>query len=251
MNTPPLSIKHLSAGYTAHHQDLAIEDVSFTLEAGSLTGLIGPNGAGKSTLIKAIVSELSPRPGSSIEIFGQPAARALGQLTYVPQRAQIDWDFPITVQEVVEQGRWASLGLLGRIKPHDRALVADAMRRLQIEHLASRQIGALSGGQQQRVFLARALAQQGQLYLLDEPLVGVDASTEAIILDLLAELRDQGRTILVVHHNLSNVAAIFDHLIILNRRVIACGPVKKVFTRTHLLDAYGPQLAILPEQHAP
>lgn len=234
-------------GLTLSYDDTAVVvDLSFAIHPGQLVGVVGPNGAGKSTLIKAIVGAMKPDAGS-ILISGKPAAEKLSSLTYVPQRGAVDWDFPITAGEVVRQGRFQSVGLLRRFTAEDRDAVATAMKSVAITDLADRQIGALSGGQQQRVFLARALAQGGDVFVMDEPFAGVDAATESAIVDVLRALRDEGKTVIVVHHDLVTVRDYFDHLILLNRRIIASGPTKEVFTAENLRQTYGGQVAIFTD----
>lgn len=221
-----------------------VDDVTFSLSAGMLVGVVGPNGAGKSTLIKAIVGAKKPDRGRVV-LFDEKAEQKPSGLTYVPQRGAVDWDFPITAGEVVRQGRFQSMGLLGRFRSADRKAIEQAMESVEITDLQHRQIGALSGGQQQRVFLARALAQGGDLFVLDEPFAGVDASTESAIVDVLRKLRDEGKTVLVVHHDLMTVAEYFDHLILLNRRLIASGPTQDVFSPENLRKTYGGRVAII------
>lgn len=236
-----LSVRDLSVYYG---DEPAVEDIGFKLSAGKLIGVVGPNGAGKSTMIKAIVGSVKPASGV-IEVFGSTDARVRRRITYVPQRGSVDWDFPVTVQDVVTQGRYGSVGLLKRFSAEDRAQVARALALVNLTELAERQIGELSGGQQQRVFLARALAQQGDIYLMDEPFVGVDAATESAIVDVLRDLRDDGKTVLVVHHDLSTVREYFDEVILLNQKLIAHGPIDACFTPELLQRTYGGRLAIL------
>jgi manganese/zinc/iron transport system ATP- binding protein len=245
MTTPMLEVERLTVSYNTP-DNVVVAEASFTVSGPGLIGIIGPNGAGKSTLIKAIVGAITPDAGA-VRVVGQTGRAALAALTYVPQRGAVDWDFPVTVRDVVEQGRWGQRGLLGRLTSEDRDLIDGALERVGLTALASRQIGELSGGQQQRVFLARALAQRGQVYLLDEPFVGVDAATEAAIIAVLRELREQGRAILVVHHDLSTAPGYFDEILLLNRSVVAWGPTREVFTRELLQRAYGGKLAVLPE----
>jgi manganese/zinc/iron transport system ATP- binding protein len=240
MSALALSVKDLTLSYDA---EPVVEHVSFEVPQGALVGVLGPNGAGKSTLIKAIVGALRPDAGD-IEVLGTQGKQALRRLTYVPQRGSVDWDFPVTVRDVVTQGCLGRVGLLGRISGEEKRIVDEALERVAMTELADRQIGALSGGQQQRVFLGRALAQRGDVYLLDEPFVGVDARTESAIIDVLRMLRDEGRTLLVVHHDLSTVREYFDHVLLLNKRLIAFGPTSEVFLADTLQHAYGGRLAI-------
>ena len=243
MNESAVTVDGLTLSY---EDEAVVDELSCSLPAASLIGIIGPNGAGKSTLIKAIVGAKKPDRGS-ISIYGKPAAKGRKMLTYVPQRGSVDWDFPITAEQVVRQGRFNSTGLLGRFGKDDREAVRQAMESVEIVDLAERQIGALSGGQRQRVFLARALAQGGELFVMDEPFAGVDASTESAIVDVLRELRQQGKTVIVVHHDLVTVRDYFDHLLLLNKRLIASGPTEEVFGEENLRRTYGGRVAIFSE----
>lgn len=219
----------------------AVATVSARFPKGSMTAVIGPNGAGKSTLLKAALG-LIPALTGEVRAFGQPVARAMPRIAYVPQRAAVDWDFPARVIDVVQMGLYRQTGLLGRLTPALRARAADCLDRLGMTGFATRQIGALSGGQQQRVFLARALAQDADLVILDEPFAGVDAATESDIIAVLHGLRAQGRTVIAVHHDLSTVPAYFDRVLLLNRHVIAEGPTAATFRRATVAEAYGNQL---------
>ena len=218
-------------------EGLALESASAQIAEGAMTAIIGPNGAGKSTLLKAALG-LLPAEGTAL-FFGQSLAEARARVAYVPQRASVDWDFPVRVIDVVMQGLYRELGLLGRVRLGHRRRAMSCLARVGMEAFATRQIGALSGGQQQRVFLARALAQGADLYLLDEPFAGVDAATETAIVTVLKSLRDGGATVIAVHHDLSTVAEYYDQVILLNRRVIAQGPVAQAFTPDNLARTYG------------
>lgn len=220
-----------------------VQDVSFKVSKGKLVGIVGPNGAGKTTMIKAMMDSL-PIVSGRVEVLGEQGKHARRELIYVPQRASVDWDFPLTVRDVVMQGRYGSLGLLKRPRAEDRDRVASALEKVGITSLADRQIGELSGGQQQRVFLARALAQDGSVYLMDEPFQGVDAATESAIIDVLRALRTAQKTVIVVHHDLSTVRDYFDELILLNVQLIAHGPTAETFTPELLQKAYGGKLAM-------
>lgn len=221
-------------------EGLALESATGTIAQGAMTAIIGPNGAGKSTLLKAALG-LVPCTGQAL-FFGQPLAAVRARVAYVPQRASVDWDFPVRVIDVVLQGLYRDLGLLGRLRLSHRRRALECLARVGMEPFAARQIGALSGGQQQRVFLARALAQGADLYLLDEPFAGVDAATESAIITVLKGLRDQGRSVVAVHHDLSTVADYFDRALLLNRRILAEGPVAQVFTPDALARTYGSTL---------
>ncbi|MEL7025975.1 MAG: metal ABC transporter ATP-binding protein [Pseudomonadota bacterium] len=216
----------------------AIFSVDMTAPHGSMTAIIGPNGAGKSTLLKAALGLQSALAGSATT-NGVALAAARTKVAYVPQRASVDWDFPTKVRDVVAMGLYPKLGLLGRMTRAHRTIVDNALDRVSMSDFADRQIGQLSGGQQQRVFLARALAQDADLYLLDEPFAGVDAATEKAITAVLKDLKDQGKTIVAVHHDLSTVEAYFDRVLLLNVRAIAEGPVAEAFTQENLRQTYG------------
>ncbi len=232
---------------TVHYGDtLALDRVSLEVREGAMVGVVGPNGSGKSTLLKTVMG-LAPPSAGSVSIFGETGRDAWRHLIYVPQRGNVDWDFPITVAEVVMQGRYRSMGLFGRPSREDRRRVAEALERTAMTELARRQIGELSGGQQQRAFLARALAQDGQILLLDEPFAGVDAATERAIVEVLRGLRDAGRTVVVVHHDLATVERYFDHLLLLAGRVVAYGPVGTVFTPDNVATTYGGRVTFLSD----
>jgi manganese/zinc/iron transport system ATP- binding protein len=238
-----LSVRDLVASYD---REPVLRNISFEADAGDLMAIVGPNGAGKSTLIKAIVGAHEADSGT-IEVLGQTGHAARKDITYVPQRGDIDWDFPVTVDDVVLQGRYGNMGLLGRPSEEDRRLVREAMEMVEVTDLRDRQIGELSGGQQQRVFLARALAQQGQVYLLDEPFVGVDAATEKGIARVMRELSESGRAVLVVHHDLSTVREYFDKVLLMNAELIDYGPTDEVFTTEKLQETYGGELTVLDQ----
>ena len=235
----PLAIRGMTVSYG---QKPAVFSVDMTVEAGRMTAIIGPNGAGKSTLLKAALGILKPLAGTTT-VFGKPVTEQRHRIAYVPQRASIDWDFPTRVIDVVLMGLYPQLGLLGRVRAAHRAKAEDCLARVGMEDFATRQIGQLSGGQQQRVFLARALAQDADLYLLDEPFAGVDAATEKAIISVLKSLRDAGKTVVAVHHDLNTVVEYFDNVFLINTSRVAEGPVATTFTDMHLQDAYGGRLA--------
>lgn len=228
----------------AYHRKPVLWDVDLTLTEPTLLGIIGPNGAGKSTLIKAILG-LVPLVSGAVQIFGQPVTNERKRIGYVPQRESVDWDFPVSVFDVVLMGTYGNLGWFRRPGAAEKAWARQCLDLVGIRDLEHRQIGQLSGGQQQRTFLARALAQQADIYLMDEPFAGVDAATERAIFALLVKLREQGKTVLVVHHDLRTVATYFDQVALLNVRLVAAGPTKSVFTEENLRKTYGGRLAVL------
>lgn len=223
-----------------------LHGVDIEVPQGSLTGIMGPNGAGKSTLLKAIMGVI-PAAGGWVKILDRPLREVLGRVGYVPQRESVDWDFPVSVFDVALMGTYGGLGWFGRPGKAERLRAAAALEQTGMTELSSRQIGELSGGQQQRTFLARALAQQAEVYLMDEPFAGVDAATERTIIELLGKMRDEGKTVLVVHHDLQTAAQYFDRLLLLNGRVVAHGTVEEVFRREILEQAYGGKLTLLSE----
>lgn len=235
----PLAIRGMTVSYG---QKPAVFSVDMTVEAGKMTAIIGPNGAGKSTLLKAALGILTPLAGTTT-VFGKPATQQRDRIAYVPQRASVDWDFPTRAVDVVLMGLYPKLGLLGRLRATHRAKALACLRRVGMEDFAQRQIGQLSGGQQQRVFLARALAQEADIYVLDEPFAGVDAATEKAIIGVLHDLRDAGKTVVAVHHDLSTVRSYFDNVFIINTARVAQGSVDEVFTEAVLQQAYGGRLA--------
>jgi ABC-type Mn2+/Zn2+ transport system ATPase subunit len=235
-----LAIEGLSVSYGGRP---VLEDVSFSLPAGQLIGIIGPNGAGKTTLLKALLG-LIPRAAGRVTVAGTEATRRGGAIAYVPQRDAVNWRFPATVADVVLMGRYGRLGWLRRPGPNDRAIAAESLTQVGMADYAARPIGRLSGGQQQRVFLARALAQQPEVLLLDEPISGVDAPTQETILGILKQLAGQGKTILITTHDLRCNMEYFDGLLALNRRVVALGPAGRVLTPAVLARTYGPQVVL-------
>ncbi len=239
----PLSVRSLTVSYD---RKAVLWNVDLDVFAGRIVGVVGPNGAGKTTLIKAIMG-LLPLQSGTILINGKPLKKQPGAIGYVPQRESVDWDFPVTVHDVVMMGTYGTLGLFRRPGRKQREICRRSLDQVHMSSYAHRQISNLSGGQQQRVFLARALAQEADLYLMDEPFAGVDAATEAAIIELLRTQRDTGRTILVIHHDLQSVADYFDDVLLLNRHVVAYGPVGDVFTVENLRTTYGGKLAVLPE----
>jgi manganese/iron transport system ATP-binding protein len=235
----------VAEGLTVYYNTTpALLDVSFAIGLGERVAVVGPNGAGKSTLFKVIAGILRPTAGT-LRVFGHPPGAHLC-IGYVPQRSQIDWSFPVTVTDVVMMGRSAKIGLFRWPRRRDWAIVHRALRQVDMDALADRPIGELSGGQQQRVFLARALAQEAEILLLDEPLTGLDTPGQETLFAVLDRLREQGIIVLVATHDLDQAAAHFDRVMLLNRRLIALGSPAEVLTPPHLLRAYGAHLHILP-----
>ncbi|GAB4245186.1 MAG: manganese ABC transporter ATP-binding protein MntB [Saprospiraceae bacterium] len=238
---PAISIKGLSVSYD---RKVVLANVYLDIEPGNVYGIIGPNGAGKSTLFKAILGLVEANTGV-IEFFNDDFKDHRKQIAYVPQRDDIDWDFPATVFDIVLMGRYPYKKLLEPINKADREKAMQALQKLGIENLKDRQVGELSGGQQQRMFIARALCQEASIYLLDEPFVGVDITTEEKIISILKDLAKQGKTLLVVHHDLSTVREYFDKVVLINQRLVAAGDTENTFTEENIAKAYTSQLPIL------
>jgi manganese/zinc/iron transport system ATP- binding protein len=228
----------------AYHTKAVLWDVDLAVPEGKLVAVVGPNGAGKSTLLRAAL-DLVPLASGWVRVFGRPYADVRSRVAYVPQRESVDWDFPCSVLDVVLMGRYGRLGWFRRPGRADRAAALEALARVGMAEYRDRQISRLSGGQQQRTFVARALVQEADLYLMDEPFAGVDAVTERAIVALLHDLRDRGRTVVCVHHDVQTVREYFDWVVLLNMRLVAAGPVAQVFTPDHLNATYGGRLAIL------
>ena len=243
MNSPALELHDLTVSYA---KKPVLYGVDVQVPQGALVGIIGPNGAGKSTMIRAIMG-LLPLSSGWVQIFGESFEKARHRVGYVPQREQVDWDFPVNVMDVVMMGRYGRLGWLKRPTREDRRIAEESLEKVGMLPFRNRQIANLSGGQQQRVFLARALAQQSDLYLMDEPFAGVDATTERAIISLLRDLKEQGKTILVVHHDLTTAKEYFDHLMLLNMRLVAFGKTEDIFTVDLLQKTYGGRLTILSD----
>jgi manganese/zinc/iron transport system ATP- binding protein len=230
----------------AYHRKPVLWDVDYDAPPNRLIAIVGPNGAGKSTLIKACLG-LVPRASGQVEFWGQTYRKARSRVGYVPQRESVDWDFPVSALDVVCMGRYRRIGWCRPVSRKHKAAALACMDRVGMSDYANRQISHLSGGQQQRVFLARALAQEADLYFMDEPFAGVDAATERAIVEVLRELRASGKTVIVVHHDLQSVPEYFDDVILLNMRVVASGPVREVFTKDNLQKTYGGRLTLLSE----
>jgi len=228
----------------AYEHKRVLSNIYLKIEPGFIYGLIGPNGAGKSSLFKAILKEIEVNAGE-IRILGSVSKDMLTKIAYVPQRDEVDWQFPATVYDIVSMGRFPHKRLLDRLNTADRSIILEALDQLDIMKLKDRQIGELSGGQQQRVFLARALCQQSDILLMDEPFVGVDIKTENKIIDILKELVSKGKTVLVVHHDLDSVMMYFDRVILINQKLMAYGDTKTVFTKENISATYSSQSNLL------
>jgi len=239
MNT--IEVKGLSVSY---ERKRVLTNIFLNVESGNVYGVIGPNGAGKSTLFKSILGLIDVNSGE-INVLGNEIKEVRKRVAYVPQKDDVDWSFPATVLDVVMQGRYPHKKLFQRLDKQDKEIANQALEDIGILDLADRQIGQLSGGQQQRVFIARALCQQAEIFFLDEPFVGVDNLTEEKIIQLLKKLAEEGKTLLVVHHDLSTVEEYFDKVILLNQRLIAYGDTETTFNKENMAKCYGPQLSIL------
>lgn len=237
----PILVEGLSVSY---ERKRVLTNIYLRIERGQIYGVIGPNGAGKSTLFKAILGLVEIASGK-VSINGTSIEKQRKQVAYIPQKEDVDWQFPATVGDIVRMGRYPHKKLLQRLNRQDEEIIEQAMYELGISDLKDRQIGALSGGQQQRVFIARAMAQEAEILFLDEPFVGVDITTEDKIIELLKKLSAQGKTLLVVHHDLSTVQEYFDQVILLNQRLVAVGPTETTFVEQNINAAYSSQLPIL------
>ncbi len=241
INNPAIEVHDLTVSY---HKKPALWDVDFTIPQGKLVGIIGPNGAGKSTLIKAMMN-LIPRDSGYVKIFGEPMTHMRDKIAYVPQRGSVDWDFPASVLDVVLMGRYGKRGLFKRLTSGDKKIALESLEKTGMQGFLNRQISQLSGGQQQRVFIARSLAQQADIYFMDEPFAGIDATTEKSIFELLMSMREEGKTLLVVHHDLQSAYEYFDWIILLNTQLVASGPKDDIFVPEYLQKTYGGKLAML------
>ncbi|MGX7200929.1 manganese ABC transporter ATP-binding protein [Enterococcus plantarum] len=235
INNNNVTIKQLTVSYQGQK---ALTDISLNIPAGKITGIIGPNGAGKSTFLKGLLGLLKT-DSRTVAIGEQPLDTQKKRIAYVEQRSALDLSFPINVMEVVLLGTYPKLGLMKRPKKKEKEQALAALKTVQLEAFAKRQIGELSGGQLQRVFIARVLAQKADVIVLDEPFVGIDMTSEKVIMDILKQLKDAGKTILIVHHDLHKVAHYFDNVIILKKKLIASGPVATTFTNKNIQLAYG------------
>ena len=240
-----IQVENLRVSYFT---DIAVRDVSFTVPTGTMTAIVGPNGAGKSTLLKALL-RLVPIDTGEVLLLGQNVKRARRRVAYVPQRGEVDWTFPITVADTVLLGTYPRLGLFRRPGRAERRLAHEMLEKVGMAPHANTQVGQLSGGQQQRVFLARALAQQAEVVLLDEPFIGLDRTSERVVVDILQGLRDRGTTIVGVHHDLGTVSTYFERVLLLNREVIAHGPAQEVLSADLLSRTYQSVLPPLVPAH--
>lgn len=230
-----ISVENLQVAY---NRQIALDTLSVTIPQGKITGIIGPNGSGKTTMLKAILG-LIPSVSGEIRFFGKHLNQVRDKVAYVPQRESVDWDFPASVTDVVAMGRLNPAKWWQRVGQEDKRIIEAALNQVGLTAFRHRQIGQLSGGQQQRVFLARALAQQASLIVMDEPFVGVDMASQESILHVLQQLRDEGKSIVIVHHDLSTVASYFDYVLLLNNGLVACGETAKVLQPSELKKAYG------------
>jgi ABC-type Mn2+/Zn2+ transport system ATPase subunit len=240
---PAIQVENLTVSYGLKP---ALLDVSITIEQGLLVGVIGPNGAGKSSFIKALLGFVK-RDFGSVKILGIPAEQATGLVAYVPQRGAVDWDFPVTVREVAMMGRYGAIPWYRQPGKEDHRIVDEALEMVRMREFTHRQIGQLSGGQQQRVFIARALAQGAQILLLDEPFAGVDAATEQAILAILTQAKTSGRTLVVVHHDLTTAGEYFDRLVLIKQRLYAYGHPRAVMREDLLSEVYEGKLRIFSD----
>ncbi len=221
-------------------------NADFSIPKGRMVGIVGPNGAGKSTLLKSIMG-LIPTASGFVKLFDDSLKKVRHRVAYVPQKESVDWDFPATVLDVVEMGRYGKKSLFKRLSKEDKQIAIEALKKVKMLDFADRHISELSGGQQQRVFIARALAQEADIYFMDEPFAGVDMASEKAIVDILVELQKEGKTIFVVHHDLQSAMDYFDWMILINKRIVASGPTKEVFTTDILQNTYGGNLSMLDQ----
>lgn len=228
---------HVEDMTMAYREQPVLWDIDLDIPVASRTAIIGPNGAGKSTMMKGILNLMQPLSGK-VEIMGAPYREVYHKIAYIPQTNSVNWDFPSTVEDVVLMGRYVHLGWIRRPSKEDRRLAKEALDKMEMSEYSNRQISQLSGGQKQRVFVARALAQNAEIYFMDEPLQGVDIKTEAVIMSVIREFQRQGKTVIAVHHDLNSVREYFDHVVILNKKLVASGRVEDVFTKENIDKAY-------------
>ncbi len=239
-SVPAIHVEDMTMSY---REQPVLWDLDLDIPQGVMLAIVGPNGAGKSTLIKGIM-DLLPRLSGQIDIFGMPLSKVRKEIAYVPQIGEVNWDFPTTVFDVVQMGRYPDLGLFKRLRKDDKKKAEEALEIMGLHDMKNRQISELSGGQRQRAFLARALCQEAKLYILDEPLQGVDKKTEKLIMEQLFKLKEEGKTIVVVHHELNTVKEYFDHVVIINKILVSAGPVDEVFTEENINKAYGSKVSV-------
>ncbi|MBB79296.1 MAG: manganese ABC transporter ATP-binding protein [Crocinitomicaceae bacterium] len=240
VNDPIIEVHNLTVSYD---NNPVVWNANFSVPQGKMVGIVGPNGAGKSTLLKSIMG-LIPRSTGNIKIFNKNINSVISKVAYVPQKESVDWDFPATVFDVVEMGRYGKKNLFKRLNNNDRKIVSESLEKVKMENYHDYHISELSGGQQQRVFIARALAQESDIYFMDEPFSGIDIATEKTIFQVLLQLKKEGKTIFVVHHNLQSVMNYFDWTILINKRIIASGPTSDVFTQEFLRRTYDGNLTL-------
>ncbi len=243
MSAPAIEVHSLTVAYG---QKPVLWDIDVAIPSGSLVAIVGPNGAGKSTLLKAVLG-LIPATSGFVKTLDRDVSEVRKQIGYVPQRETVDWDFPVSVLDVVEMGRYGRIGWLKRPSKRDREIALSSLDQVGMLSFAKRQISQLSGGQQQRVFLARALAQEPEIYLMDEPFAGVDAATERAMIEILRTLRSNGKTIVAVHHDLQTIPEYFDWVAMLNLHLVAAGPIAEAYTPENLQKTYGGRLTILDQ----
>lgn len=243
IKNPVVEVHDLTVSYNKRP---VLWDIDFSLPEGNVIGIVGPNGAGKSTLLKAIMN-LIPQDSGYIKIFDKSLDEIRKMVGYVPQRSSLDWNFPVSASDVVLMGRYGNLKIFQNPTKEDKKIAMDCLEQVEMTPYANRQISELSGGQQQRVIIARTLAQQAKLYLMDEPFAGVDIKTELLIMDILKKLAKQEKTVIVVHHDLQSIDRYFDWLVLLNLRLIASAPTKDVLSKNLIEEAYGGKLNILSQ----
>ncbi len=243
VDNPILEVHDLTVAYD---NKPVLWNADFSIPKGKMVGIIGPNGAGKSTLLKSIMG-LIPTSSGFVKIFDDSLKKVRHKVAYVPQKESVDWDFPATVLDVVEMGRYGKKSLFKRLNKEDKQIAIEALKKVKMLDFADKHISELSGGQQQRVFIARALAQEADLYFMDEPFAGVDMASEKAIVDILLELQKEGKTIFVVHHDLQSAMDYFDWMVLINKRIVGSGPIQEVFTTETLQNTYGGNLSMLEQ----
>ena len=244
VNNPVVEVHDLTVAYD---NETVLWNANFSVPKGKMVGVVGPNGAGKSTLLKSIMG-LVPNSSGYIKIFDKNLRYVRSKVAYVPQKESVDWDFPATVIDVVEMGRYGNKNLFKRLNENDKKISIEALEKVKMLEFANRHISELSGGQQQRVFIARALAQKVDIYFMDEPFSGVDMASEKTIFDVLLDLKKEGKTIFVVHHDLQSVKEYFDWMILINKRIVASGLTSNVFNSEQLQKTYGSKLSIFKKK---